>query len=97
MTTVRLERDGGAYSVEAKDHATGSAEMCAAVSCLVYTLAGYLRNVECVDISEMTLEPGDARIVWSGGTDEPWLMTVIGFLQLQAGDSDHIRVVVTEA
>ena len=42
MTKVYLERDGNCFLVSCQGHATGSPEMCAAISCLVGTLEGII-------------------------------------------------------
>ena len=48
MTHVHLEQKGDRYRVRCIGHATGSPETCAAVSCLIYTLAGWVRVEESV-------------------------------------------------
>lgn len=83
MTKVFLERDGNRFTVSCKGHAKSEAG-CAAVSILCYTLAGYLRNIEC-EIEEARLEDGDARICWHGDGEKAraaYDITAIGFMQL---------------
>ena len=44
MTKVYAERDGNRCILSAQGHAIGSEQVCAAVSGLLYALAGYLTN-----------------------------------------------------
>lgn len=96
MTSVYLERDGGSYTVDARGHATGSAELCAAVSALMFALDGYLHNAVGVEIVTERMNPGDARLHWHGGTDDVWLLMLCGFLGLQEAQPDRIRVSCAE-
>ena len=65
MTKVYLEQDGNRFTVSAKDHATGSVECCAAVSCLLFALAGFLQEIPFT-ILRLSLEDADAQIVFRG-------------------------------
>ena len=93
MTRVYLEQDGQQYTVSCKGHATGSVETCAAVSCLVYTLAGWLRNTSVLVLEEK-LEDGDALIQYHGGAaaETAFDMICVGFLQLQEQYPEYISV-----
>ena len=93
MTQVYLEQDGQQYTVSCKGHAAGSVEACAAVSCLVYTLAGYLRNTS-IPVLKEKLEDGDALIRFRGGAaaETAFDMICVGFLQLQAQYGEYISV-----
>lgn len=93
MTRVYLEQSGDRYCVRCKGHATGSAETCAAVSCLVYTLAGWLRNA-APTMHEARLDDGDASICFRGGeaAEAVFDMICVGFLQLQAQYGAFIQV-----
>ena len=93
MTQVYLEQNGRRYMVSCRGHATGSVEACAAVSCLVYTLAGWLRNTSVLVVKEK-LEEGDALIQFHGGVaaETAFDMITVGFLQLQAQYGDYISV-----
>ena len=92
MTQVYLEQDGQRYTVSCKGHATGSVEACAAVSCLVYTLAGWLRNTS-IPVLKEKLEDGKALIQFHGGdaAQTAFDMITVGFLQLQAQYGDYIH------
>ena len=93
MTQVYLEQIRHQYTVSCKGHATGSVEACAAVSCLVYTLAGWLRNASILVVKEK-LEDGDALIQFHGGdaAETAFDMICVGFLELQAQYGDYISV-----
>ena len=93
MTQVYLEQDGRRFMVSCQGHATGSAEACAAVSCLVYTLAGWLHNT-AVLVLKKKLEDGNALIQFSGNdaAETAFDMICVGFLQLQAQYGDFISV-----
>ena len=92
MTQVYLEQDGQRYTVSCRGHATGSVEACAAVSCLVYTLAGWLRNTS-IPVLKEKLEDGKALIQFHGGdaAQTAFDMITVGFLQLQAQYGDYIH------
>lgn len=94
MTRVYLERDGNACAVDARGHAT-TKEMCAAVSCLLFTLAGWLHNSGAEIVTER-LESGSARLAWRGQTDVAFEMMEIGFLQLRETDPDGITVEISD-
>ncbi|MBQ3557856.1 MAG: ribosomal-processing cysteine protease Prp [Oscillospiraceae bacterium] len=93
MTHICLEQVGKQYTVKCQGHATGSVEACAAVSCLVYTLAGWLRNTSVVKLDEK-LEAGDALIRFCGGdaAETAFDMITVGFLQLQEQYGEYISV-----
>ena len=87
MTKVWFDAVDGGYAICAKDHATGSETACAAVSGLMYALAGYLINAErdgLVHDVRGHLAPGDAVQQWSGGAEAEaaYDLTVIGLMQI---------------
>lgn len=90
MSTVELIDGTNDFTIIAKGHTEG--KMCAAISCLLYTAAGYIANNDEIIIQEIRLEPGDAKLVWAGGKKAIWLfdLMVIGFKQLQEGDPKNI-------
>jgi len=97
MTHVRL-RYGAEMRVEACDHATGSPAVCAAVSCLLYTLKGWLANTEDARIAEERMDDGDVCFAWSGGAGSETVMDflMIGFLSLMETAPEYITVEITE-
>ena len=82
-------------------HATGSPAVCAAVSGLVYALAGYLTNAERevrAEVYAAELEPGRVRIHASGddrcvGACEAVLL---GLCQLAESEPDYLRMEILE-
>ncbi len=90
MTEVTLYC-GDSYSVRCRGHATGSPEVCAAISCLMFTAAGWLHNTQDAELVYEKLDSGDAYLRWHGGK---WLYDLlkIGFLQLQKTEPEKISV-----
>ena len=93
MTQVNLTQDGNRYTVTATGHATGSVEMCAAISALLYALEGWLAN-SSVNVQEKRMDDADVRIVFVGGKscETVFDMVTIGFLRLQETDRNRIKV-----
>lgn len=93
MTKVYLEQDGDRYLVSCLGHATGSVEMCAAISCLMGTLEGWLDG-HGAEVTERCMEPGRAVLRFTGGDDCKTAFEVLcaGFFRLAATDDTHIQV-----
>ena len=94
MTRVTLKEDSGRYSVVCEGHATGSVEVCAAVSTLVYTLLGYLKNADGVAVENAELADGYAEIEFLGGecARVAFELICIGFLQLAMAKGELIEI-----
>ena len=95
MTKVYARKHGGSYLLTAKGHAAGSTEVCAAVSGLLYALAGYLAN--CGDVVQdvhVKLESADAELRFCGSDEAEavFTLTVVGLMQIEAGNPDFITV-----
>lgn len=96
MTEVYAERDGNRFLISANGHATGSPEVCAAVSGLIYALAGYVRNAS--DNSTLSyderLASGNVCIRFRGGEGAvgAFEMAVIGLKQIEAKYPEFLRV-----
>ncbi len=75
-------------------HATGSVEVCAAVSTLVYTLLGYLNNADGVAVENAELADGYAEIEFAGGecARVAFELICIGFLQLAMAKGEHVEI-----
>lgn len=94
MTHVQIKHVGEKSTIICEGHATGSREMCAAVSCLVYSTIGWLNNSDCIHAEQ--IKPGYAEISFAGkGTDVLCQFLTVGFLQLEQYDSEHISVEIT--
>mgnify|MGYP002522054112 FL=1 len=102
MTRVRLTQDPGRhYAVTCEGHATGSPEVCAAISCLVGSLEGWVENSPSADVQHMEIRPGFVQIVFTpaAGPDSAPLvcqgvydLLQIGFLRLEAAAPDLLCV-----
>lgn len=94
MTRVYCEKDGNWYTVQARGHADGSPEVCAAVSGLLYALAGYAENDREIRILGRKLESGDFSIVFMGRNRAKavYNMTLIGLLQIEKSHPEYISV-----
>lgn len=96
MTRVYAERDGNRYTIYANGHATGSPEVCAAISGLLYALAGYVRNAS--DGSTLAyderLESGNVHLHFRGGEGAggAFDMAVIGLKQIEAKYPELVSV-----
>ena len=91
MTWVYLKRNGRHYTVSCNGHATGSVEVCAAVSCLIYTLAGWLKN-SSIKVQEESIKDGEVLIRFHGGQAARAVFDLlsVGFLQLEQQYGDYI-------
>ena len=93
MTEVRYSKREDRHYLCAEGHAKGSQDVCAAVSALIYTLAGYLVNTDAW--SEIDLDEAYAEIVFDSNDpklDAVWEMSVFGLKQLQHTFGDYVRV-----
>lgn len=98
MTRVTLKKDENRYSVICEGHAVGSCEVCAAVSTLVYTLLGYLKNADDVAVEKSELADGYAEIEFSGSecARMAFEFVAVGFLQLERSAAKYIEVCASE-
>ena len=95
MTRVLLEQRANRFFVSCQGHATGNQDVCAAASCLVYTLAGWLRNQPGVKAIKAELdEDASAAFEFCGGDSAQVAFDLIctGFLQLELTSPEHISV-----
>lgn len=93
MTEVRYSKREDRHYLCCEGHAKGSQDVCAAVSTLAYTLAGYLANANIW--SEVDMDEAYAEIVFDSDDpklDAAWEMTVFGLKQLQHTFGDYVRV-----
>lgn len=94
MTSVTLDKSNGKYVIEAVGHAEGSVQACAAVSVLMYSILGYLSNVEGVDIKDWDTADGFFSLEWSGGGAAHVMYDFgkIAFLQLEKSYGEYVAV-----
>lgn len=100
MTRVYAERDGRHCILRAKGHATGSEQVCAAVSGILYALAGYLTNAmreRYVEVYEYRMDSGDVLLDFNGdeGTTAAFEMAAIGLMQIAQGCPELVGVEAT--
>lgn len=103
MTKIEITNAEPRYTVTFDGHATGSAEVCAGVSALMFSLEGYLRNhdKELFLHSARVDKPGWAFIRFE--LEEPakdikgaFEMFTIGVLQIAETYPDFCQVTVKE-
>lgn len=94
MTRVTINKGEGRYLVRCEGHATGSVKVCAAVSTLIYTLLGYLKNAGDISVESEEIADGYAEIEFSGGNSARVVFDLIsiGFLQLERANRDLIQI-----
>ena len=94
MTKVLAKNGNGRYYIKADGHATGSPIVCAAISGIIYALAGYLGNSESIRCEEIKLSDGSAELEFYGGDDAEavYMMTVIGLMQIEEQHPEYIEV-----
>ena len=97
MTEVHALLQGHECNLALEGHATGSREVCAAISSIVYALAGYLANAEAAgnaQVQETLLEPGHVRIRCTG--DDAAMgacgMAIHGLRQLAAQYPEQVKI-----
>lgn len=95
MTKATYYNDDTWHYLHVKDHATGSPQVCAGVSAIVYALAGWLANFGDQEQDTVLLDSGEAFFsVDSGleGTKAAFDLAIIGLLQIAKTHPDHLRV-----
>ena len=97
MTNVYLEADGSRYTIVCKGHASPSPEVCAGISVLVQSIAGWTHNSDAKIITEK-LEDGDAVLRFSGGAEcrAVFDLAVVGFSQLASSFPELVNVAAQE-
>ena len=99
MTTIQARRSSGGFrcAIRASGHATGSEKACAAVSAILYALAGYLKNAEA-DRRLPVLESGDAVLdFWADEEAKgAFEMAVIGLAQVAKAEPERVSVRICE-
>ena len=97
MTQVHAERSGNRCILSAKGHATGSVEVCAAASGILFALAGYLANAireRYIEFYENRMEEADVLLDFNGDecTAAAFEMAVIGLAQIGQQHPEFLRV-----
>lgn len=98
MTTATIIRRSEGCCLHLEGHATGSETVCAAISAIVSTLAGYLRNAREHLRTEpvVDMEPGDCMVYASGdeSVEAVFLAAEIGLRQLEMTAPELLKVTV---
>lgn len=97
MTQVYADRSGNRCILSAQGHATGSVEVCAAVSGVLYALAGYLTNAvreRYIEFYENRMETADVLLDFNGDncTTAAFEMAVIGLAQIGQQHPEFLQV-----
>lgn len=103
MTKIEITKADPRYSILFDGHATGSAEVCAGISALMYSLEGYLRNHE-QDLflhSAKIDDPGWGYISFeledpSNFVRGAFDLVVVGLMQIAASYPDFCEVKLNE-
>lgn len=98
MTVIRFGGTGGERVVRADGHAgyqPGNDIVCAAISAILYALAGAMLNLPCAGLMHSE-ESGRCMVRCTPLTDAAngaWKMAEIGLKQIAAGYPDHVRMI----
>lgn len=102
MTQAYMEQSGKSYLMRLEGHATGRTDVCAAVSCIAVTLAGYAVNAqERAGVTIQALEMGDGKTLLQAQGDEQFKgafeAAEVGLLQLQRQFPQQIFVEIKKS
>lgn len=97
MTDIRVQRDGTRCTLSAQGHATGSEQVCAAVSAVLYALAGYVTNAireRYIEVYDWRMESADVVLDFNGdeGTTAAFEMAVIGLAQIAQKHPEYVHI-----
>lgn len=94
MTEVSYGRGARRQTLRVTGHATGSPEVCAAVSGIVYSLMGYLANYGGTDC-QVEAEDGRAAIAAgrSEALDAAFSTAVIGLSQIALQHPEYVTII----
>lgn len=89
--------DDTALILRMDGHATGSAEICAAISSLTCMIQGYLHNDPEVRVSREVVREGDVNIIAAGGREFRAVCRafLIGLMQIEQAYPTLIKVTDT--
>lgn len=94
MTSVTYHNDENWHYLHVRDHATGSPQVCAGVSAIVYALAGWLANFGDRERDTVRLESGEAFFDLDSpkeGVKAAFDLAIIGLLQIAKTYPDYLR------
>lgn len=96
MTQVQLKEHVSTYEIIAKGHATGSTEVCAAVSMLMTAMANWNLKYGSGDTIPSVLEPGYAKVKLrkaDPGAKAIWELANVAFHSLAESDKAFLKKV----
>lgn len=98
MTRIYVEPQRPHCLLSAQGHAMGSEAVCAAVSGILYALAGYLACHEKADRRRHVMAPARALLEYDGdeGVEAAYTMAAIGLLQIEKAYPEQIKVTIKE-
>lgn len=100
MTTVTADYmpDTRMLSLKLAGHATGSERVCAAISGIVYALAGYLVNDTETEMLTQWMEPGDTSLQFICGERglAAMQMACIGLMQIEKAEPEYVRTKISK-
>ena len=92
------DRETGEAALTLTGHATGSEKVCAAISAIAFSLAGYLANDPETEVLDCDTEPGHMLLRWRGGPEAMTAlrMACIGLMQIELAEPEKIRTYFPE-
>lgn len=99
MVTVSAYSNDSECELILKGHATGSQEVCAAISSIVYALAGWIENnrdhIIGTPQAVVDLRPGDTCVFFCGDdyAHTAYQVAEIGIAQLAKSYPDYISII----
>lgn len=96
MTQVQLKEHVSTYEIECKGHATGSVEVCAAVSMLMTAIANWNLVYGSGNTMPAKLEPGYAKVKLrkaDQGAKAIWELANVAFHALAESDKNFLKKV----
>ncbi len=100
MTEIILQEGKDLWKIEAKGHATGAPEVCAAISNLMTAVAGWAMCRNDVTVHESRLSSGEAVISFAGDRTACraiWELAQVDALLLQQAYPQTVRAAILEA
>ena len=100
MTEIICTEGRDNWRIEARGHATGSPEVCAAISNLVTAVAAWAMCREDVTVHESRLSSGEAVVAFTGEREvcrAVWELARVDAALLERDYPQFVRATITEA
>lgn len=99
MTKIKIDKKDDRVVIKAKGHATGSNEVCSAISALICSLEAWIvNNPDCVRKHFSDIEAGDVHIEFVPVESESYTaleFLVIGLVNLAKNYGEYVTVSVS--